>query len=337
MKKSLFALAVLGAFSGLAAAQSSVTLFGVADVAATYVKNGSEDQKKLTSGANATSRIGFRGVEDLGGGLKASFWLESHINFDDGTQNSSGKFWHRRSTVSLSGDFGEVRLGRDLLPTWTAYADFDPFGTVGVGDRGRLLNVYGGAATKNRADNIIAYFLPANLGGFYGQLSVAAGEGNDANKYVGGRLGFKSGAIDVTAAYGQTELAADDYKVAVLSGSYDFGVAKLSASYQQTDYLSNKDKFLGLGVTAPVGPGTVKFAYTRVDGETSGAHGDANQFAIGYVYDLSKRTALYTTFAYIKNKSGANGGNYTVSDITGYTMPSGDKSRGFDVGIRHSF
>lgn len=192
MKKSLVALAVLGGFAGMAAAQSSVTLFGVVDVAATYVKNDDAKQKKLTSGGNSTSRLGFRGVEDLGGGLKASFWLESHINVDDGTQNSSGKFWHRRSTVSLSGGFGEVRLGRDLLPTWTAFANYDPFGTVGVGDKGRLFNVYGGAATKIRADNIIAYFLPSTLGGIYGQVSVAAGEGNDANKYVGGRLGYKA-------------------------------------------------------------------------------------------------------------------------------------------------
>ncbi|MEF7616413.1 porin [Aquincola sp. MAHUQ-54] len=338
MKKSLVALAVLGGFAGMAAAQSSVTLFGVVDVAATYVKNDDAKQKKLTSGGNSTSRLGFRGVEDLGGGLKASFWLESHINVDDGTQNSSGKFWHRRSTVSLSGGFGEVRLGRDLLPTWTAFADYDPFGTVGVGDKGRLFNVYGGAATKNRADNIIAYFLPSTLGGIYGQLSVAAGEGNDANKYVGGRLGYKAGPFDVTAAYGQTELPADDYQVAVISGSYDFGMAKLMLSYQQTDYLSNKDKFLGVGVTAPVGPGTLKLAYNRTDGEANGAHGDADQFAIGYVYDLSKRTAIYSTLAYIKNKSGASrAGNYSVSDIAGRPMTAGEKSTGFDLGIRHSF
>ena len=112
MKKSLLALAVLGSFAGVAAAQSSVTLFGVADASARQVKNGSAgSQKQLASGGNATSRFGLRGLEDLGGGLRAGFHLESGINLDTGTTDA--KFWGRRSTVSLLGGFGEVRLGRD--------------------------------------------------------------------------------------------------------------------------------------------------------------------------------------------------------------------------------
>lgn len=358
MKKSLFALAVLGAFSGMAAAQSSVTLFGVVDAAATYVKNDNVDQKKLTSGANSTSRLGFRGVEDLGGGLKAGFWLETHVGVDDGTQNSSGKFWHRRATVSLSGDFGEVRIGRDTTPTWNAFVDYDPFGTVGVGDRSRT--GYGDTfktaagnviinSTRVRADNMVSYFLPSSLGGFYGQLSVAAGEGANSQasattpssaRYVGGRLGYKAGPLDLSAAYGKTELTSDrDFDVVILSGAYDFGVARALASYQRAKadgaVSDLKKDYWMLGLTAPVGPGTVKFSYNRVHDKSDGANErNAHSLNLGYVYDLSKRTALYGTVAYLKNK---DQGDETVSSISGATMGLGKSSRGFDVGIRHSF
>src|SRR5690242_9540540 len=123
MKKSLIALAALGAFAGAASAQSSVTLFGIVDVGARAVKNGDGSTvKSLTSNGLATSRLGFRGEEDLGAGLKAGFWLEAEILADVGQGGSNAsslpngaavasKFFGRRSTVSLSGPFGEVRAG----------------------------------------------------------------------------------------------------------------------------------------------------------------------------------------------------------------------------------
>lgn len=342
MKKSLIALAVLGTCSGMAAAQSSVTLFGIADVGVQYVKNDDAKQFRLASGGNATSRFGVRGVEDLGGGLKAGFWLESHVNFDDGSINSSGKFWHRRSTASLMGGFGEIRLGRDLLPTWTALYDYDPFGTVGVGDRGRMFAVLGDVATKNRGDNVVSYLTPSTLGGLYGQLSLGAGEGTLGNKYIGGRIGYKAGPIDITGAYGTTEATPDDdYKLAIVSGSYDFGFAKFSLTYQQTELADAKDKLAGVGVWVPVGAGVIKAAYTKINGNGTNQHGDADQLALGYQHNLSKRTALYTTVAYIKNKDGANIGNYSVAGLTdgngNIAMTPGEKSMGFDLGIRHSF
>jgi predicted porin len=132
MKKSLLVLAALGAFAGAASAQSSVTLFGILDVGARYTKNGDQKLKTLSTDGINSSRLGFRGVEDLGGGLKAGFWLESAVNPDAGTANST-RFWHRRSTVSLSGGWGELRLGRDYTPQFWNLTVFDPFGTNGVG------------------------------------------------------------------------------------------------------------------------------------------------------------------------------------------------------------
>ena len=122
MKKSLLALAVLGAFAGVASAQSSVTLQGTIDVNARYVKNDGVD-RRLSMGNNGINagQLVFSGNEDLGGGLVASFQLNSGISADSGNssaEDGSGKFFNRRSTVSLSGGFGEVRLGRDYTPTY---------------------------------------------------------------------------------------------------------------------------------------------------------------------------------------------------------------------------
>ena len=124
MKKSLVALAVLAGFAGAAAAQSSVTLFGVIDVAARYTKANGQDTKQLTNDGSSSSRFGVRGVEDLGGGLKAGFWLEGALAADTGTADAT-RFWGRRASVSLMGDFGEVRLGRGKTSTRLVVDDFD--------------------------------------------------------------------------------------------------------------------------------------------------------------------------------------------------------------------
>jgi len=189
MKKSLLALAVLGAFAGVASAQSSVTLYGTVDLNARYVKADGQDRRLTLSqdGINS-SQLGFRGVEDLGGGLKAGFNLLAGVNADTGTTNS--KFFNRRSTVSLFSNLGEVRLGRDYTPTFWNLTIFDAFGTNGLGSSLNVRNGYGGT----RQDNTIGYFLPGNLGGFYGQAMVGSSDGGTSGdrpaRYLGGRVGF---------------------------------------------------------------------------------------------------------------------------------------------------
>ena len=133
MKKSLLALAALTAFAGVASAQSSVTLFGIVDLSARGVDNGIGTRSTINQDGNSSSRLGFRGVEDLGGGLKAGFWIEGALSADTG--NATGQTWQRRSTVSLMGGFGEIRLGRDYTPTFWNHTVFDPFGTNGVGSQ----------------------------------------------------------------------------------------------------------------------------------------------------------------------------------------------------------
>lgn len=340
MKKALIALAVLGLTGGAAVAQSSVTLFGIIDADMKYVKTGDIKQKKLDSGGLNTSRFGVKGVEDLGGGLKAGFWLESQVNTDTGTADST-RFWGRRSTVSLYGDFGEVRLGRYKTATRLHIEDFDPYSATGLGDITKVFdNVLGtGASTFARADNMVSYETPKDLGGFYGAADVAAGEGVNGNKTQDIRLGYKDGAVHVSGAFSNTGVGNGKYKVASVAGSYDFGGIKPALMYTQTKASTSgaEIKALTAAVTWTLGQGQVLASFTdskaNTTAETLAGVGDARMLAIGYVHNLSKRTALYTTFAQIDNKNGAR---YALTGAPAATA-GGQKSSGFDVGIRHSF
>ena len=345
MKKALIALAVLGLTGGAAVAQSSVTLFGVIDADVKYVKTGDLTLKKLDSGGLNTSRFGVRGTEDLGGGLKAGFWLESQVDTDTGVGGGGSAFWGRRATVSLSGDFGEVRLGRNKTVSRLHLEDFDPTSFTGLGSVSAVYsNLGSGNGTSfGRADNLLSYSLPNNLGGFYGGVDVSAGEGTGTNKGQSVRLGYKDGPLHVSGAYASTSNAADSskFKLTSIAAAYDFGVARPSLSYTESKYLSRKQQILTAAVTVPLGQGQLMASYTdakaNVTAETAAtgytAIGDAKLFAIGYTYNLSKRTALYTTFSQLDNDGAAK---FIVAGAPAATA-GGQKSSGFDVGVRHSF
>ena len=343
MKKSLLALAVLGSFAGAVAAQSSVTLFGVMDASARQVKNGSAGtQEQLASGGLATSRFGLRGVEDMGGGLRAGFHLEAGIAADTG--NADAKFWGRRATVSLLGSWGELRLGRDYNPT--ALNTFaEPFGAVGVGTVGNFTYAAtaalgSGATSALRNDNSIGYFLPS-LGGIYGSAMVAAGEGVAGNKYIGGRLGYAAGALDVGVGYGKTETASGtDYDQYNLKFVYNLGFAKLNTLYDVKKWNPRSQKLMMVGATMPVGMGEMRIAYARVD-RSGGPVGsgfanadDSKMLALGHRHNLSKRTALYATIARITNQGAARS---SVSNAAPAGMLGGQTSSGYEFGVSHGF
>ena len=344
--KKLATLAVLATLAAGASAQSQVTLFGVIDLAVRNVKNGDTSLKSLSSGGINSSRLGVRGSEDLGGGLAANFWLEHGFNADSGTVSDATRFWNRRSTDGLSGGFGEVRLGRDFTPTYTGFSDFDTFGDNGVAAGGKFFNDdnrLGTTVTTNtRADNMVSYFLPRDLAGFYGQVAVAAGEGTSGKKYMGGRLGYKAGALNVSLAYGNTSVTPlagaggdDKYKTLVLGASYDLGVAQLNGYYDQKKYADLKVTTYNIGASVPLGLGALRVGYTSANasGALNGASiasNDAKQFAVGYVYNLSKRTAVYGTLARVSNDGAAA---YTTSG----TGVAGRDSTGYELGLRHAF
>ena len=385
MKKTLTAFAAL-AVCGLASAQSSVTLFGVVDAGVTYQSATSRDavtgasvkssKTSLSNSGYNSSRIGFRGTEDLGGGLAASFWLEAPITNDDGATGIST--FNRRSTVSLSGGFGELRLGRDYTATFWNDTIFDPFGTNGSGSS--VINTVSGSTGLNntnyvRASNMVGYFLPPNLGGFYGQLQYSFHENTDtdsstttvstnsnAGRYVGGRFGYANGPLDVALALGQsiaTDTTSLTRKVQTinLGASYDFGPVKL---FGELSNVKNKfdlavgtshDSYKGylIGASMPVGAGVIRASYStvRYDEGAAGITGEdprAQKLAIGYVHNLSKRTALYATVARVNNRNdAAYTGSLSAASTTGYGSAGVSytglprSSTGYDFGIRHAF
>jgi predicted porin len=344
MKKSLIALAVLGGFTGMAAAQSSVTLFGVVDVAGRYVDDdGGGKRYTLSPDGLNSSRFGVRGVEDLGGGLRAGFWLESGFSPDTGT--TQARFWHRRSTVSLLGGFGEVRMGRDYTPIFWNNTIFDPFGTNGVGSSTNVALFAVGAPnapatlTFTRSDNSIGYFLPSNIGGIYGQAMVAAGEGGPG-RHIGGRIGWAGGPFNVAAAYGEQEVTpggAIEGKAFNVGGSWNFGFATLMGYYAQEEVEGAaigdiEDKRFTVGAIMPLGQGEIKIAYSLSERDIGTTSPEAQQLAIGYVYNLSKRTAIYATGSVIDNDGGA-----AVAIPGGPGVSANGKSMGIEGGLRHSF
>lgn len=358
MKKSLIALAVLAA-SGAAMAQSSVTLFGVADAGVTYL-NGASNWSGVTSGNNLTSRLGFRGVEDLGGGLKAGFWIEGGFNLDSGdgasgfagSKAGDGFQFKRRSTVGLMGNFGEVRLGRELTAAYNATARYDVFGSVGIGQSrlwadGGVVDASANATavtTNQRISNAVTYVSP-NFAGFKVGVNYAFGEtsaGTSNSSYAGAGLMYDNGPLSLGLGLerlnnGTNAIATSDIDAWSLGGSYDFGVAKLLAGYRESTVdnlvgVENKRNGAYVAVTAPVGPGLVRASYNRYENELGNNKDKADQFAVGYVYGLSKRTSVYGTYAYIKNKDGAN-----LYSLGAGGLKNNGVQQGVQVGVSHTF
>ena len=345
MKKSLIALAVLAA-SGAAMAQSSVTLFGIVDTGIGYVNKSNEagDSKYgVYNSGNSTSRIGFRGVEDLGGGLKAGFWLEGEVFADNG---GSGLDFKRRSTVQLEGGFGELRIGRDQVAGYNKTSSYDVFGQTGIAQFYGWSNWNGSATTDAggvRSDNLVSYYTP-NFGGFKAGLSYGFDEktGSDkSGRYVGGHVAYDNGPLSVALSYDERKLAGSvDKDMLTLGASYNFGVVKLSGLAQQTKYQApavadGKINAYALGLSAPVGAaGVVKAQYALYDQKIIDSK--AHQLSVGYDHNLSKRTAVYGIVSYLKNKDASNMGLSSKSLNT--TGPgAGNSQTGVQVGIRHAF
>ena len=339
--KKLATLALTAAAAASAHAQSSVSLFGVIDAGVRYTDNAGESAKSLSTSGLNSNRLGFRGVEDLGDGFKAGFWLEAGIRPDTGSSADTGRFFDRRATVGLSWGFGELRLGRDKVPTYTAVEEFDVFTDNGVAAIGHFFDKLGtNVDTQKRADNMIGYFLPGGLGGFYGSASAAAGEGTEGKKFLGGRIGYKAGPFDLSLAYSETHVSPlpafggdDKYKVMTVGGKWDVGIATLLGQYIEDKYSSRKAVIYNVGVTVPLGSSQIRVGYAAVNGKGPGVdRTDAKQFAVGYLYNLSKRTALYATAATIDNDGGAA---YVVDSSP--PLATGGRSTGYEAGIRHSF
>ncbi len=338
-------------------AQSTVTLFGIVDTAYEHVSNrgGAGVNRLISSGWNAT-RLGFRGTEDLGGGLSAAFWLEGQVATDNGagvasnTNNQAtgaapaglsggqGFTFNRRSTVSLAGAWGEVRLGRDYIPGIFNVTFFDPFLNVGVG-ASQTFNAAITGVTLVRASNAIGYHTPSNLGGFSGSVMYWMGENasNADNRKdgtgAGFRIGYASGPAEVALSLNRTNYLAGDVRQDNIGGSWNFGFAKLMGMASRDRNGATSARGAEIGVIVPIGSSEIKASYSQYKIRTAATSPESSKLAIGYGYNFSKRTTVYTAYGRVRNE---NGSTATVS-LGAPAAVAGKASSGFDIGIRHAF
>ncbi|MCK9508851.1 MAG: porin [Pigmentiphaga sp.] len=350
MKKTLLAAAMLAGFAGAAQAQSSVTLYGLVDAGFNHTKVDGVKTNGIDSGLGAQSRWGIRGVEDLGNGLKALFVLESGITVDDGNNTHNGRLFGRYAYVGLeSAQAGRLTLGRttNLGFMWGAGVA-SPFGlSYGTASIGSTFAYNDAAFGGGRVDNSVYYYTP-NFAGFQAALGYAFnafdsgngtqefGDSGNNNRSIDAGLRYGNGPLDVVFTYQQVESnlpATGVAKSAILAASYDFGPAKLHAGYNRVNGLQNhfgaagfngsrnftgdKDNAWTLGVSAPVGPGTVMASYQKA------SKSKVDGWQLGYHYDLSKRTGLY---AY-----------YADFDRRDHAAPRDFTARQFAVGLQHKF
>lgn len=353
MKKSLLALAVLGAIAGTASAQSSVTIYGIADAGLSFEGGApkaapgvavGDSVTKLSSGIESGSRLGFKGTEDLGGGLSAKFQLETGIAIDAGGFTQGGTAFGRQAWVGLSGNFGNLSLGRQYTPLFIAGDTIDPFDMGLAGTASNLMKV--GGAQSARMNNAVNY-TTNNLSGFVGTFAYGFGEvsgNNSASRQWGASGTYSQGPLTVLLAYHNWNDAAaavagadiGNHKTTLIGGSYDFTAAKAYVGYafNKADNglveSENTRDFL-LGVSVPFGQSTFLASYIKkTDKSALGVSPGASQIAVGYQYALSKRTDLYTSYGHINNDTGAA---YTV----GNAIDGGLGNRAFNFGIRHKF
>lgn len=317
MKKSLLALAVLGAFAGAASAQSSVTVYGLVEVQAQKAI-GTAD--KAIADSVTGSRLGFRGVEDLGGGMKATFGMEHRLNPANGT-STSANFWNGYSKVGIAGAFGHIELGRDYTVNFLMVQNqIDPFAgdTVAIlRNIGMIANQVGNGGSV-RYSNQIEYHLSANGFNFGAQVAEGvAANGGTANKAYSLAVNYAAGPLFVAAGMENGGGASD--KMWDIGARYNLGVATLTAGYSSG--VSNpvvtpatpsvKQKGMLIGAIIPAGPGNVKVGMARSSNNTS------NKFGLGYDYLLSKRSKIY-------------------ADVARDSKAAKEKT-GYDLGIAHSF
>jgi predicted porin len=336
-----------------------VTVFGIADAAVRRVDNqGLSAVNALVSGSNSTSRLGVRGTEDLGGGLFAGFHLEHGILLDVGNPASATQFWDRQSTVSIgSKTWGEIRAGRDFVPTYRNWSRYDPFSYVGAAGAnnfvsatpaGPIRSAFGsGGNTTVRSSNAVQWLLPQGWAGLNGEVMWAKREGgtaaNGQHDLRGLRLGWGGPSFEVSGAvvYSSNDLTraiGASFRDVALGGSANLGAARVSVVVRRFSLDQARQTQLLVGAWVPVGNGEIKLSYNQADlsgraGSTVLDANDARQIGLGYVHSLSKRSVAYATLARIDNRGAAT---YTVpGGASG--LAGGGTSTGVEFGVRHSF
>ncbi|MFZ2386576.1 MAG: porin [Polaromonas sp.] len=357
MKKHLFAVAAAAALATPAMAQStsasSVTLYGIADIALISVSNKDGSRlNALDSGILQSSRFGFRGNEDLGGGLSALFVLESGFNLDTGASSSAASFFNRQSFIGLSSQsMGTLALGRQYGPIYDQLIGLSGAPAFGV-QAGAIDGIANGKSSaarfentigSTRFDNSVKYTSPT-MSGFKASAMVGLGEvagSTSSGQTLSAGVGYNQGPVNLGLGYLTTKCKAttgcaateDDNKVIGLGGGYDFGVAKLSAIYTSQkngkNVRGNDADVLSLIAQMPLGAWTLAAGYQTLNDKTK-LDQNIKQVNLGALYSLSKRTTAYALYSTQKVD---NGGKASMALYTS----SNDKQNIIGLGIRHTF
>jgi predicted porin len=330
MNKMMISVLVSSLLPAAAMAQSAVTVYGVAD-AGLVRESGSATGtvNAITSGVASGSRLGFKGKEDLGGGVKAYFVLENGFNIDTGSAAQGGLLFGRQAYLGVSSELGALTVGRQYSPYYRAMRDIsDPFCAGFAGRAGNIL------VSNTRLDNMVSFLTPA-LRGFSAELAVGLGEvpGNAAAKRAySSALTYTGGPLVVALSWHQQQnaLATDSSANTLLAARYHFGVVEARLGYAHNKGLAGaRGNDAIVGAIVPFGATKVYASYIRHDDTTAAAR-DASQWALGATYALSNRSDLYAAYAHINNRNGAT---FKVGNAT----TDGTGNTGVNLGIRHTF
>lgn len=336
MNRTLIVGLALAAISGSAAAQSNVTAYGVVDANVGWGSGSISSNKLVGTDGLAGSRLGFRGTEDLGSGLRANFLIEHGFKSFDGTAASPASFWNRQVYAGLGGAWGDLNLGRQYTPTFMVHATYDAFGPQGVAAQQVLYGSMEIAQPANiRANGAINYQAPNTLGGF--QLQVMDSDGTAApGKYLGVRMGYNAGgalATDIAIAK-FTNASIGDLKTVTVGARYKLDAFKFYGLYDRADSGTGADTH-GLQFSAAYALGLtdlkVSVAESVMKSAAGASIGTTRRYGVGFVHGLSKRTALYGSLAQLNNSHGAK---MVVNG--GVTAPN-QSAKGLDLGLSHAF
>ena len=302
MKKHLIAAGLVAAFAAPAMAQN-VSVYGTLDTSVLFTQNsGGQDTTIVNSGLISTSVLGFKGSEDLGGGLKAEFDLQTNMNSSDGSIGKGTSSFDREAWVGLSGAFGAIRVGK----TDTTGVQ----GIDGIGSSPVLGNIddFGGSIGKDKAQ-VLRYTSPAMSGVTFDVGTAKTDTATAAGTSDITSAGLYYSAGNIKAALGQTEqevAGASNNKETQYAVSYDAGFATVGYAYQKVDSATaaTAQKQTQLAVTVPLGNGMTAGASFRNLDKTSGT--DLKRTAIGLAKALSKRTTAYVGYVNTNNDGAAD-------------------------------
>ena len=361
MKKHIIALAALCACMSAASAQTSVTIYGIVDAGITHVNNDGPNGGRTTveAGQMAVSRWGFKGVEDLGGGMKARFGLEGTLLNDTGaagvgTGNPSvTSLFDREATVGLTGNFGSIDFGRQNIlgvlsvgmadPMGLAFAATSPNVLFSAMNNSAVYGAYGanGSGTALRQNNSVRYVSPS-WGGFgFGLMRAFGEQGGDSQRssYQGVSAFYNAGPLNVAGAYARMKNSTNTDLLTshAIGVKYTMPRAVLKATYSENELDSTNRKIavFGAGVDVPVAPNitlTGAFYNTKRSGVLSD---DSQQYIAIARYALSKRSTAYVSYGHAATDTVVTATQINLAQ--GVVSVGSDSANRFTVGIMHAF